>query len=339
MSVQSPSQFPSAGQSVAASWHNIARRGPQHGLGASLAAAIEQLRCACGVFEWVTLSYLAWLLVALSLFHRNLPAASTYLTIHSVLFAGVLALAWTAHHWPNPALSFLRSWYFLPLWLFLFEELDGLVLLIFPRWFDSWLIHFDRALFGVYPWEWLARFATPALTDFMQFAYMTYFLALIVLPAILYARGERRAFWTVLTSMAIAHYAVYVISVLLPVQSPFHAFPALQHAPLAGGPVTGLINLIERFGRVRGAAFPSAHVAGAFAALLGAWRYRRWLFWVHLPLFALMVVSTVYGRYHYAADGLAGLLVGVIAFRAAHRLFARHSFLPERSWQNFFQQN
>jgi membrane-associated phospholipid phosphatase len=328
MSVQLPSHFSCADEPAAAPWRDAARGGPQRVLVATL-AAFDQISRACGIFEWVTLTYLGWLLLAISLFQRNLPAAATCLLIHSGLFVAVLALAWAAARWSNPALRFLRSWYFLPMWLFLFEELTGLVHLIFPGWFDSWLIGFDHAFFGVYPWDWLAQFSSPTLTDFMQFAYMTYFLALIVLPAILYVRGERRSFWAVLTSMAIAHYAVYVIAVLFPIESPFHAFPALQSAPLAGGPVTALINLIERFGRVRGAAFPSAHVAGAFAALLGAWRYRRWLFWAHLPLFALMIVSTVYGRYHYAADGLAGLLVGAIAFWAGHRLMRGPATLPE----------
>lgn len=161
------------------------------------------------------------------------------------------------------------------------------------------------------------------MTDIMQFAYLTYFLALVALPALLYAKKEERAFWAVLTSMAVAHYTVYVIAVLLPVESPYHAFAALRSVPLAGGPVTHLMEFIERFGRVQGAAFPSAHVAGAFAALLGAWRYRRWLFWAHLPLFALMVVSTVYGRYHYLGDGLAGLLVGAAGFWAGHWLISR----------------
>src|SRR5438132_12315809 len=66
--------------------------------------------------------------------------------------------------------------------------------------------------------------------------------------------------------------------------------------PLEGGHITATINFIEHFGRVRGAAFPSEHVAGSVAALWGAWRHRRWLFWVMLPLVACMCVSTVWGR-------------------------------------------
>ena len=301
----------------------------QSGWRAVLVDWLDQARAACGAFEWATLVYLGWVIVAIFLFRRNLPAAPIYLLAHVCVAAGIILLAMADSLRDNSVLRFWRCWYFLPLWLFLFEELTRLSHLIYPGWFDSWLIQFDHALTGVYPWDWLGQFASPALNDFMQVMYMTYFAALVVLPGILYAKREWRAFWAVLTSIAVAQYMVYVIAVLLPIESPYHAFAVLRQAPLAGGPATWLMDLIERFGRVHGAAFPSAHVAGAFAALLGAWRYRRWLFWIHLPLLILMIVSTVYGRYHYLGDGLAGLLVGLAGFYAAHWLMSRHGSLPQ----------
>jgi len=79
---------------------------------------------------------------------------------------------------------------------------------------------------------------------------------------------------------------------------------------------------------VHGAAFPSAHVAGSMVAMLASWRHRRWLFWVCLPFFASMCVATVYGRYHYVADVLAGLAVGTIGFVAGERLMRKRGALP-----------
>jgi membrane-associated phospholipid phosphatase len=177
----------------------------------------------------------------------------------------------------------------------------------------------------------MAQFASPALNDSMQFAYMTYFLYLVILPGILYFGRERGAFWTVMVSTAIAHYSVYVISVLLPVESPYHSLAGLNPPPLAGGYCTALIRVIERFARVHGAAFPSAHVAGSTVALLASWRYRRWLFWVCLPFFVSMGVATVYGRYHYVADVLGGLAVGALGFAAGERLIKRKNALPKIS--------
>jgi membrane-associated phospholipid phosphatase len=65
--------------------------------------------------------------------------------------------------------------------------------------------------------------------------------------------------------------------------------------------------------------FPSAHVAGAFAAAFGAMRAlpeRRWVSRSLLVVASLIGIATVYGRYHYVTDALAGLLVALLAFRA-----------------------
>jgi membrane-associated phospholipid phosphatase len=325
MNLPSKPPIPSCAQAAAVSW-----REQKFVYRFSIPSTwIAQIRGACGAFEWVTFGYLGILDSLIFLFRKNLSAAPRYLLIHACVAAGIVALVWAASRSRNSGVHFLRYWYALPLWTFLFEELTGLVHIIFPNWFDDWLIRFDHAITGVYPWDWFAQFANPALNDFMQFAYLTYFFALVALPAILYAQKRHREFWTAMTSMALAHYTVYTIAVFFPIQSPFHAFPSLEHQVLPGGPATWVINLVERYGRVHGAAFPSAHVAGAFAILLCAWQYRRWLFWVHLPLFTLMVISTVYGRYHYVGDGLAGLLTGAAGFFAAHLLMKSRGAVPQ----------
>jgi len=68
--------------------------------------------------------------------------------------------------------------------------------------------------------------------------------------------------------------------------------------------------------------FPSAHVAGAFAAAFGAWRTlpeRRWVGRFLLVMASLIAVATVYGRYHYLSDAAAGLLVALIALAITGR--------------------
>jgi membrane-associated phospholipid phosphatase len=296
----------------------------------TIVRARESVFAACGAFEWVTLLYLSIVNTLIVAFRANLPAASIYIVIHECIAAAILIICWSAAKWNDARLRFVRHWYALPLYIYFFEELRSLVHLIFPRWFDAFLIQFDYSIGHVDPSIWLTRFANPALNDFMQFSYMTYFIYLVALPAILYMRREFRAFWTVMTSTAVAHYSVYVISILFPVESPHFALAALQ-PHLTGGVSTALINFIESFGRVHGAAFPSAHVAGSMVAILASWRYRRWLFWLCLPFFACMMVATVYGGYHYVADVLAGTLTGAIGFAVGSRLVNRAGGLPRIS--------
>jgi membrane-associated phospholipid phosphatase len=296
-----------------------------------LSATLDDARRACGAFEWVTLGYLSWVKVLIAVGYKNVTHPVAFVVAHAMIAVAIVALAIAAlRHPQSKFLRFARHGYPLPLYIGLFEELNYLVHAIFPGWLDPWFIAFDHALTGVHPSVWLSQFANPALNDFMQFAYMTYFLYLVILPAMLFVQKEHRAFWAVMVSTAIAHYTVYFIAVVLPVESPYYSLAALQHVPLTGGFSTHLIGLVERFGRVRGAAFPSAHVAGSLVAILASWRYRRWLFWICLPLFLCMCVATVYGRYHYVADVLGGLLTGAWGFYAGQWLIARRGALPEQ---------
>src|SRR5277367_3900283 len=145
-----------------------------------------EVRQSCTAFEQVTFAYLAWLEALLLTFHHNIPHAARYAALHLAIAVTIAQLAWTAARSQYRPLQFARYWYPLPLYIFFFEELQGLVHAIFPGWFDRWLIQFDFNLAGVHPSVWLNQFANPMLNDAMQFAYMTYFLYLVLLPGILY---------------------------------------------------------------------------------------------------------------------------------------------------------
>ena len=125
---------------------------------------------ALGAFEWVTFIYLAWLCALVTGFHSNIPHAMRYLSGHCAIAGAIVWLARAAARSKAEILRFVRHWYPLPLYVFLFEELGGLVHAIFPRWFDHAFVAFDYNLAKVHPSVWLSQFATPTLNDYMQFA-------------------------------------------------------------------------------------------------------------------------------------------------------------------------
>jgi membrane-associated phospholipid phosphatase len=301
----------------------------------------------CGGFEWVSLFYLGLSGALMVIFQKNIAHPILHLAAHFGVFAGILVIVDVAdrfncgelaHTRIAPTVRWIRNWYPQIVFLFCFEELRTLVHLVVPTWRDPMLIAFDHRLTGVYPEVWLAQFSGFWLNEAMQVAYTSYFLFLTILATSIYRRrrvqsdvsgsgdpygaGAMRAYWTMMTASIVAYSIGYMISIFFPVEAPFFAMRSFHLAPLAGGPATSLINFIEGWGRVRGGAFPSAHVSGAFVALIGAWKYRRYLFWVFLPLFIAMCVSTIYCRYHYIADVFAGLLVGAVGFILAERLMA-----------------
>jgi membrane-associated phospholipid phosphatase len=49
--------------------------------------------------------------------------------------------------------------------------------------------------------------------------------------------------------------------------------------------------------------------------MLLAWKSgNRWLFWLQMPFYVLLVFATVYIRAHYAIDSVAGLVVAFVLF-------------------------
>jgi membrane-associated phospholipid phosphatase len=291
----------------------------------TLKGQIAQAWAACGAFEWMALAYLCLSSLLIFTFAENLEHPWRLLGAQALVAAMVLTLcrvqAFSAAKARRQGVTFAsRWWHFWRFWyphlffLFCFEELAHLMTLFTPHWQDAKLIALDYWLTGVHPSIWLEQFATTPRNEFMQLVYLSYFTYLLILGGTLYLRREWQAYWSVMTYSMVGYMIGYCIAMFFPIQSPWFAMAGSWKAELAGGPVTATVNFIEHFGRVRGAAFPSEHVAGATAALWGAWKFRRTMFWVLLPVFLFMCVSTIWGRYHYVADVLGGLTTGSLGF-------------------------
>ena len=315
------------------------------GFAAAIARKSVAAWTACAAFEWIALGYLGLSSALIVLFREHLDRAARLTAVQGLLAAIILLLCraearsaevvrLTGKTFSSRFWHFWRHWYPHLFFLFCFEEMSKLVHVVNPGWQDAKLIAFDRWLTGVNPPLWLERFAHPALTEFMEFSYFTYFMYLLILGGVLYCQGDLKNYWAVMTYSAVGYVIGYVLAMLFPVQSPWFTLAGQWHRELAGGPFTALIGWIESYGRVRGAAFPSQHVAGAMAALWGAWRHRRRLFWVFLPFVACMCVSTVYVRNHYVADVLAGMVTGTLGYflglwvMKAHHSAANRTGIP-----------
>ena len=332
----------------AASLRDLVWRGESSAAGVDVCGQIDGVRSfsawlteqtalawrSCGAFEWVALGYLGLSSVLVILFAQNVPHPWRLLGVQAIVAVGIMLLCRISSIYAATETSqifsvesfwhFWRHWYPHLFFLFCFEELSVLVHLISPQWQDSKLMAFDRWFTGVNPTLWLDQFATPARNDFMQFAYLTYFIYLLTLGLILYYRRDWYAYWSVMTYSAVAYVIGYVIAISFPIESPWFSMANLWHSDLQGGPFTATIVVIEHFGRVHGAAFPSEHVAGSVAALLGAWCHRRWVFWVMLPLVLCMCISTIWGRYHYVADVLGGIVTGTLGYWIGRGIMERN---------------
>ena len=310
-------------------------------LTALIVSEFETACKACGAFEWIALGYLALSSSLILLFAENLAHPFRLVGVQIFVTTVILALCRTSaevlprYDGRRKTLSwafwhFWRHWYPHLFFLFCFEELAHLVHLVNPGWEDAKLIAADYWLTGVHPSVWLEQFATPARNEIMQLVYLTYFIYTLVVCGVLYLRRDWRGYWSVMTYSMVGYAIGYVIAVLFPIESPWFSMAGWWRGPLVGGPITATIDFIEHLGRVRGAAFPSAHVAGATAALWGTWRHQRWLFWVMLPLVACMCFSTVWGRYHYVMDVFGGIVTGTLGYVIGRRIMHARGAVPRK---------
>jgi len=116
---------------------------------------------------------------------------------------------------------------------------------------------------------------------------------------------------------------VYLAGTLL-AYALFPYFPSDPPRTLFGGSdLPNVITPIRRFNLwilggygIHSSVLPSAHVSSAFSAawaLLWLLPEKRKFGWTMLAYAVSVAVATVYGRYHYAVDAVAGLGVSVIA--------------------------
>ena len=106
--------------------------------------------------------------------------------------------------------------------------------------------------------------------------------------------------------------------------------PDLQPAPpptypavIAGGPFYQIMHWIYRVFESPGAAFPSSHVAVAITTVFFSFRYLRPIRWVHLVAAILLSLATIYCRYHYAVDVLAGAVAAAVLIPLGNLLYFR----------------
>jgi membrane-associated phospholipid phosphatase len=246
--------------------------------------------------------------VAIALRRDHIAGWPYFVLLHAVCIVVIIGLVWTAERWPAA-----HAWYPLAMAILMFEEVALLNFMFVAEWQDRHVLGFEEALFGEPPGQWLARFASPIVTELLAVGYFSYYLMLPAVGAVLYRRRENAALEAFMSATMLAFMACYAIFVTFPTEGPRHTLSHLHTEPLSGGPVWSAVLFIQSSAGVHGNAFPSAHAAGAMVALVFAWRYAQTLAWWMLPFVLLMCVGAVHLRYHYASDMIAGVLIGAVA--------------------------
>ena len=205
----------------------------------------------------------------------------------------------------------------------LYETLGPLIAAARGHARDPILIAADRALFGTDVTVWLQRFVNPVLTTVFYLSYTTYYFIALALGFVLLRRSAedlQRFLFTV----TLCYYVSYAGYFALPALGPRFALAESHTVVLE---TTRIAMTIERtlneLEHTKYDVFPSGHTMIAVAVLLVAFRRARDVFWYLLPFATLLVLSTVYCRYHYVIDVIAGIVLAVVTVPLGDAIYER----------------
>ena len=193
--------------------------------------------------------------------------------------------------------------------LIVFNSLGGLIASIHTTTFDACLIAVDHAIFGDHPTVWMERLISPTLSTLLQFAYISYYFIPLMLGVVLITKGRSAEFEEVLFGILLCFYLSYVGYLLFPAIGPRFTLSHLQTGDLQVSPLIATIqNALNGLEKNKTDAFPSGHTAVSLMSLYYAWKEReKILFAVLIPVVTALIISTVYLRYHYVIDVIAGI--------------------------------
>ncbi len=207
-------------------------------------------------------------------------------------------------------LKVVRNWIPIVFILIAYENLGDLVHLVNPHDADPALVEIDAALFlGHNPTLMLERVIRPWFSEIMHMCYVNYYPFLPVIGFVLYMGRDYHRFRNVMMSVILGFYLGYVGYLLVPTVGPRYHMADLFTVSVEGttmlsSKVYEMLNALES---TRRDCFPSLHTAITVIVTVYAFRYRRWLFWLMLPFCLGIIMATMYLRYHYVIDVIAGL--------------------------------
>jgi membrane-associated phospholipid phosphatase len=270
----------------------------------------------------VSIVFLLFLIALNLIFFARVSVWAEIVCVNLLVIMFVFFMAYLAEKKTTKFFTGLHRFYNYPIVLFVFKEIYLMVRPIHPVDYDALFISIDRWVFGVNPTQWMMQFAHPVLTEIFQIAYFSYYLLFLMLGIELYRRYTIAEFDHGAFLVVYGFYLSYLGYFLLPAIGPrftlhdFYAMnkelPGLLFTPWMRDFInTGesiSFNIANAAELVQRDVFPSGHTQLTLIVVyLGHW-YKLKTRWIMTVLAGLLIIGTVYLRYHYVIDLLGGVL-------------------------------
>ncbi len=261
--------------------------------------------------------------------------STTIVFVNLMACCSFLALAYAAMKTESRILRAIHDWYPVIVIFLVFKEVHEIIHLLGSQDWDTLFITIDRVIFRTDPTVWFGRFATPIVTEILQIAYASYYFIMLAVGVELFMRNDRHGFAFVLFTIVYGFFLSYLGYIAFPGVGPrftLHSFNSLS-AELPGIVLTDPIRYALNAGEsipsdgvnayllAQRDAFPSGHTQMTLISLYLAFHYHLKSKWILTLFGTLLIIGTVYLRYHYVIDLLGGALFMVLTVWSGPKLF------------------
>lgn len=253
---------------------------------------------------------------------RGVPNCGPQILVNAAVLASTLLITRWSRNTVSAVFIVLRIAYVPLLYWVFYHQIEILWPVLHGAPLDAPLARLEETLFGLQPsLAFRAALPYPWLSEIFCFAYFAYYFFTPILGfTVLFRRGYLET-ERIIFAASLCFFACYTFFWLFPTIGPHFWFPPHKGPQLYDGYIFNhLLFFLTSGGEIRGAAFPSSHVAVALLYSLSARRQAPGLFLPLAMITMLMLPAVVYLRAHYVIDVPLGILTGVIVFLCANRV-------------------
>jgi membrane-associated phospholipid phosphatase len=265
--------------------------------------------------EWVLIAFFAYI-AGIAPFFRDRPhLACQPLALLLVVFGLLSVLPQAERTGPAQWISIVRDWLPFALTLIALREMEFFLPPLFEHRYEAVWITQDH----LFLYAWHARALIESLGKlipyYLELCYLLVYALAQYCVAVLYTKGLRQCVDDFFVVFLVGTLGAYALFPYFPSEPPRFAFPGADN-PSFTTSLHRLNVFILSKATIHVGVFPSAHVSSAFSA---AWAMfwllpeRKAFGWGVLVYSISVSIATIYGRYHYMADVLAGFGVSLFA--------------------------
>jgi membrane-associated phospholipid phosphatase len=252
----------------------------------------------------------------------RLPEAPWLLGAHILALAAIVGEV----KFPNRTTWLFRNWYPLPYVASCYKEMALLVPAVRRTDLDRWLAGLDYGFWHANPTVWLERVQSPVFTEFLQIVYTLFVPAVLLIPFLVWKKGRYAEFQYLAFLIAMGFLTSYAGYLLVPARGPRFLLRHLQHAPLEGlWLFRGMQATLDRLESAHYDCFPSGHTELTILAWWGSRMVSNRLFRAYFAYTLCIIFATVYLRYHYTVDLLAGAVLAFLLIGFAPVMYRKLS--------------